>query len=95
MPGKSHDQASHRSQPTPKNPYFLRFADALEVAAAGGESTAERLAHHLWAAGPLADPARTATALVRAGRSAAAKSALEAAERHLRSTVPGGAGRKK
>ncbi|MEU8381832.1 AAA family ATPase [Streptosporangium sp. NPDC048865] len=65
----------------------LRIADALELAAAGGESTAERLAHHLWAAGPLADPARTATALVRAGRSAAAKSALEAAERHLQSAA--------
>ncbi|WP_326626770.1 AAA family ATPase [Nonomuraea fuscirosea] len=65
----------------------LRISDALEIAAAGGESTAERLAHHLWAAGPLADPARTATALVRAGRSAAGKSALEAAERHLLSAA--------
>jgi len=65
----------------------LRVADALEDTAAAAEAIAERLAHHLWAAGPLADPARTAGALVRAGNSAAAKSALEAAERHLRSAA--------
>ncbi|GGP17978.1 AAA family ATPase [Nonomuraea glycinis] len=74
--------------PTPRTGRLhLQIADALEIAAAGGEPTAERLAHHLWAAGPLADPARTAGALVRAGRSAAAKSALEAAERHLQSAA--------
>jgi DNA-binding SARP family transcriptional activator/tetratricopeptide (TPR) repeat protein len=74
--------------PTPRTSQLhLQISDALEIAAAGGESTAERLAHHLWAAGPLADPARTVTALVRAGRSAAAKSALEAAERHSRSAA--------
>jgi DNA-binding SARP family transcriptional activator len=74
--------------PTPRTSQLhLQISDALEIAAADGESTAERLAHHLWAAGPLADPARTATALVRAGRSAAAKSALEAAERHLQSAA--------
>jgi len=65
----------------------LQISDALEVAGADGESTPERLAHHLWAAGPLADPARAVAALVRAGRSAAAKSALEAAERHLQSAA--------
>ena len=58
----------------------LRVADALERTDADDESVAERLAHHLWAAGPLADPARTADALVRAGRRAAAKSAFEAAD---------------
>jgi len=36
--------------------------------------------YHLWSAGPLADPARAAATLVRAGRHAASKSALEAAE---------------
>ena len=61
----------------------LRVADALERIG----PDAERLAHHLWAAGPLADPARTAGALVRAGSSAAAKAALEAAERQLRSAI--------
>ncbi|WP_218034747.1 BTAD domain-containing putative transcriptional regulator [Acrocarpospora corrugata] len=61
----------------------LRVADALERMAAEDE----RLAHHLWAAGPLADPARTAGALVRAGRSAGKKSAIEAASRHLRAAA--------
>ncbi|MFC8430484.1 ATP-binding protein [Streptomyces sp. NPDC057253] len=61
----------------------LLVADALEHRAADTELVAERLAHHLWSAGPLADPARTATALVGAGRCAAAKLALEAAARQL------------
>ncbi|MEV6304563.1 AAA family ATPase [Actinoplanes sp. NPDC051861] len=61
----------------------LRLADALEQTS----PDAERLAHHLWAAGPLADPARTALALVHAGSSAAAKSGLDAAERQLRSAT--------
>jgi DNA-binding SARP family transcriptional activator len=59
----------------------LRIADAME------RVDPERLAHHLWAAGPLAEPSRVAPALVRAGRHAAAKSALTAAERHLRSAA--------
>ncbi|GIF23910.1 DNA-binding SARP family transcriptional activator [Actinoplanes tereljensis] len=62
----------------------LRVAEALEGTAVGDDPVVERLAHHLWAAGPLADQARTAEALVRAGRCAGAKSALEAAARHLR-----------
>ncbi|MGW4059369.1 ATP-binding protein [Amycolatopsis sp. NPDC004747] len=61
----------------------LRIADALERGGGAGESGAEQLAHHLWAAGPPADPVRTATALVRAGRHAVTKFAFEAAERHL------------
>jgi len=65
----------------------LLVADALERTAADDESVVERLAHHLWAAGPLADPARTAATLVRAGRCAAAKSALEAAARHLQAAA--------
>ncbi|WP_305025012.1 AAA family ATPase [Actinoplanes sp. ATCC 53533] len=65
----------------------LRIADALEKTGRGAEAVTERLAHHLWAAGPLADPARTALALVRAGSSAAAKSALDVAERQLRSAT--------
>ncbi|WP_051572077.1 BTAD domain-containing putative transcriptional regulator [Cryptosporangium arvum] len=63
----------------------LRIADALEQTP--GRSVAERLAHHLWAAGPLADPARTTAALIRAGRSAATKLALQDAERQLRSAA--------
>ncbi|SNY25937.1 ATP-binding protein [Paractinoplanes atraurantiacus] len=65
----------------------LRVADALERADPGGDSVAERVAHHMWAAGPLADPARTTRALVRAGRRAMTKSAFEAAERQLREAV--------
>ncbi|MFD4511438.1 ATP-binding protein [Streptomyces sp. NPDC058457] len=65
----------------------LLVADGLEHRAADTELVAERLAHHLWSAGPLADPARTATALVRAGRCAAAKLALEAAARQLHSAA--------
>ncbi|WP_344350456.1 hypothetical protein, partial [Catellatospora coxensis] len=48
----------------------LGVADALDDLHAGDEAVAERLAYHLRAAGPLADPARTAAALVRAGRRA-------------------------
>ncbi|MFF5075589.1 ATP-binding protein [Actinoplanes sp. NPDC000266] len=65
----------------------LRVADALEHADPAGDTVAERVAHHMWAAGPLADPARTTRALVRAGRRAMTKSAFEAAERQLREAV--------
>lgn len=65
----------------------LRIANALEQGDADDESVAERLAFHLWSAGPLAESDRTASALVRAGSCAATKSALEAAETHLRSAV--------
>jgi DNA-binding SARP family transcriptional activator len=62
----------------------LRVADALEDTGRDDESTAERLAYHLWAAGPLADPARAAGALLLASRRATAKFALAAAERQCR-----------
>ncbi|MET7332053.1 BTAD domain-containing putative transcriptional regulator [Nonomuraea sp. NPDC005650] len=65
----------------------LRVADALERTHVDDESVAERLAYHLWAAGPLADPARTAQALARAGRRAATKLAFAAAGRHLESAA--------
>ena len=65
----------------------LRVADALERTHAGDEAVAERLAYHLWAAGPLADPARTAAALIQAGRRAASKLAFESANRQLRSAA--------
>lgn len=72
----------------------LRVADALQSGRPGDDLAVERVAHHLWHAGPLADPERTADALVSAGRAAAAKSALATAERHLASAakVAGGAG---
>lgn len=62
----------------------LLVADALDHEATDTEMVAERLAHHLWSAGPLADPVRTATALLQAARCAAAKMALESAVRQLR-----------
>ncbi|XVU21238.1 ATP-binding protein [Actinoplanes sp. CA-054009] len=65
----------------------LRVADTLERTHADDESVVERLAYHLWAAGPLADPARTAQALTRAGRRAAARLAFAAAVRHLESAA--------
>ncbi|MET7394973.1 AAA family ATPase [Dactylosporangium sp. NPDC005572] len=61
----------------------LRVADALEAGQADDDAVTERLAYHLWAAGPLADPVRTAEALKRAGRRATAKLAFAAADRHL------------
>lgn len=61
----------------------LRIADSLQRLAPGTDSTVERIAHHLWAAGPLADPQRTAEALRSAGNSAVEGSALEAADRHF------------
>ncbi|SFR29104.1 Transcriptional regulatory protein, C terminal [Lentzea waywayandensis] len=64
----------------------LRIADALEDQHAD-ESITERLAYHLQAAGPLADPVRTAEALKRAGRRATAKLAFAAADRHLQSAA--------
>ncbi|MER7693448.1 BTAD domain-containing putative transcriptional regulator [Streptomyces sp. NPDC097610] len=65
----------------------LRVADALEQIHADDEDVAERLAHHLWSAGPLAEPDRVAEALLRAGRRAAAKLAFESAGRQLLSAV--------
>ncbi|GGT19726.1 hypothetical protein GCM10010176_075330 [Nonomuraea spiralis] len=65
----------------------LRIADALEESQADDESITERLAFHLSAAGPLADPVRTVEALKRAGRRAATKLAFAAADRHLESAA--------
>lgn len=64
----------------------LRVADELERMAVD-DALAERLAHHLWSAGALASPTRTAATLIRAGRCAAGKSALAAAARQLQSAA--------
>ncbi|MFC5748441.1 BTAD domain-containing putative transcriptional regulator [Actinomadura rugatobispora] len=61
----------------------LRIADALEDGDVDDEAVTERLAHHLGAAGPLADPVRAAEAMKRAGRRATAKFAFAAADRYL------------
>ncbi|NQX37154.1 AAA family ATPase [Herbiconiux sp. VKM Ac-2851] len=63
------------------------IADAIEAGALSDESGPERLAHHLWAAGPVTDPTRTISALIGAGSRATAKTSLQAAERHLGSAV--------
>jgi DNA-binding SARP family transcriptional activator len=55
--------------PTASRAHLL-IADATEHQATAREYAAERLAYHLWAAGPLVDPARVTEALVRAGRPA-------------------------
>ncbi|MFI0774015.1 BTAD domain-containing putative transcriptional regulator [Streptomyces sp. NPDC021212] len=81
------ESVSATTSPSRASRLHLRVSDALDGTGPDSESVAERLAHHLWAAGPLADPARTAATLVRAGRRAAGKSALEAAERQLRSAA--------
>ncbi|MGC4856977.1 BTAD domain-containing putative transcriptional regulator [Micromonospora sp. DT4] len=61
----------------------LRIADAMGRRGEADEGFAEQLAYQLWTAGPLVDPVRTATALVRAGRFAVTKFAFQAAEQHL------------
>lgn len=79
------ESVSEMTPPRRASQLHLRIADALEHT--DGAAAPERLAHHLWAAGPLADPARTAEALVRAGRCAAGKTALEAATQHLQAAA--------
>ncbi|MEV7389707.1 BTAD domain-containing putative transcriptional regulator [Streptomyces sp. NPDC091215] len=74
----THQQVTH---------LHLRIADALEHIHADDEDVSERRAYHLWSAGPLAEPVRTAQALIRAGRRAAAKLAFESANRQLRSAI--------
>lgn len=66
----------------------LDVADAIEERPGRDPAAAaERLAHHLWSAGPLADRERTAVALVSAGRRALGKNAYVTAESHFRSAV--------
>ncbi|WP_431235468.1 BTAD domain-containing putative transcriptional regulator [Mycolicibacterium psychrotolerans] len=64
-----------------------RIADALQSFSLEGEELQERLAHHLWAAGPCVPPDRTATALMQAARRAVNKCAFEAAEQNLRTAI--------
>jgi DNA-binding SARP family transcriptional activator len=65
----------------------LKIADAMDSGAADRAAVVERLAHHLWSAGPLAERGRTATALLEAGRAALHKSAYTSSERQLRYAV--------
>lgn len=68
----------------------LRTADALTGMIDESHEATERIAQHLWSAGPSADPARTVTALIRASRLAVVRTALETAERSLRLAVETG-----
>jgi DNA-binding SARP family transcriptional activator len=61
----------------------LAVADALEGTHIRRVDSAERLAHHLWSAGPLAAPARTGSDLLEAGRLALRRYSYDAARRHL------------
>lgn len=63
--------------------FHLHIAAALAQTHELAERHGEALAHHLCAAGPLAEPKQTAQALLVAGRIAARRSAYEAAEKHL------------
>ncbi|MBP2479464.1 DNA-binding SARP family transcriptional activator/tetratricopeptide (TPR) repeat protein [Crossiella equi] len=78
------ESVASTTSPTTALRWHLALADAL---AAAPHTGAERLAHHLWSAGPLADPERTAEALLRAGRHAVARFAFDAADRLLRAAV--------
>ncbi|WP_211305307.1 hypothetical protein, partial [Crossiella equi] len=61
----------------------LHIAEALVRTCPAASICSEQLANHLWAAGPLADPARTAGALLQAGQCASRKLVFDLAERHL------------
>ncbi|MEV4139932.1 BTAD domain-containing putative transcriptional regulator [Dactylosporangium sp. NPDC049742] len=63
--------------------FHLQIAAALAQAQELTKRHGEALAHHLCAAGPLAEPKQTAQALILAGRIAAARSAYAAAEQDL------------
>ncbi|WP_425460189.1 ATP-binding protein, partial [Herbidospora galbida] len=65
----------------------LRIAAALARSREPAERHGEALAHHLCSAGPLAEPARTAEALIVAARVAARRSAYATAERRLDTAI--------
>ncbi|MCV7344345.1 transcriptional regulator [Mycolicibacterium rhodesiae] len=68
-------------------PLHARISDALQAFSPEGDEIQERLAHHLWAAGPCVRPDRTAAALMQAARRAVSKCAFEAAEQNLRVAI--------
>jgi hypothetical protein len=77
-------EAVMEATPVSRRPRMhLDVADALAGLGLTRDLSTESYAHHLWSAGPLADPTRTVRALVRAGRTAAANGGFEGAERHL------------
>jgi len=62
----------------------LRIADAMERLGGRSDTYASQLAHHLYSAGRLADPERTARALIAAGDAAHAVYAIDDAVEHYR-----------
>jgi class 3 adenylate cyclase/tetratricopeptide (TPR) repeat protein len=66
--------------------YHLRVADAIEATTGSGEE-ASAIAHHLYQAGAVADPERTARWLGLAGEKALAAAAFEDALRYLESAL--------
>jgi predicted ATPase len=67
----------------------LRIADALAATGRGPDNdvSVERLAHHLWSAGPLASPERTASALLGSAEQAIRRYAYDDAEQLLQSAA--------
>lgn len=65
----------------------LQVADAIESAPADVEAGPELAAYHLWRAGVLADPGRTATAMVRAARRHVSRFALAEADEQLQAAI--------
>ena len=61
----------------------LQIADALDSPQPSPANKAERLAHHLWSAGPLAPRQRTASALIASSRVELGTFAYESAQRQL------------
>ncbi|WP_243060321.1 BTAD domain-containing putative transcriptional regulator [Nocardioides sp. SR21] len=77
-------EAVARSTPQAEAAHLhLRVADALERAAGSADRHAEALGHHLVLAGPLAEPARVAEALLIGGRVATRRCAYDLAEKYL------------
>lgn len=72
--------------PSAERGMHLRIADALEGARRTVDRS-ERLAFHLWSAGPLVPRSRTAAAFVDAGQASLEMFAYEAAERSLGTAV--------
>jgi adenylate cyclase len=62
----------------------LRIADAMERLGGTSDTYASQVAHHLYSAGRLADPERTARALIAAGDAAHAVYAIDDAVEHYR-----------
>lgn len=77
------ESVAHSTSRSDAGRFHLHIASALAQTQDPTERHSEALAHHLCSAGPLAEPERTAQALIVAARIAARRSAYETAEKHL------------